>query len=178
MSFDLGKDTSFNPPPPPRKRLSPWAITGIGCGVLLLGSVVGIGACALQLRNAMNEELKKPLDKQQVLAELGDTPLYPKLEFDEQATKVGRAGMKIGGRFVPAQRTAIAGFRTPDPSNVVYDWYDAKLREKGFQLEDKKGATQSGHTYRKDHDMVIVQAGRQKGELNSLVLMRFYDIKR
>jgi hypothetical protein len=178
VSFDLGKDTSFNPPPPPKRRLSPWAMTGIGCAVLLVGSIAGLGTCAVQMSNAMKEELKKPIDKQQVLAELGDTPLYPKVQFDEQGTKVGRAGMKVGGRFVPAQSTAIVGFRTEDSASLVYDWYDIEMPKLGFRREDGKGDGRGGHTYRKDHDMVIVQMTRTKGELNGMMLMRFFNIKK
>jgi hypothetical protein len=177
MSFDIGKD-AFNPPPPPRKRMSPWAMTGIGCAVLLVGSIVGIGACGVQMSNAMKEELNKPIDKEQVLAELGDTPLYPKIQFDENSTKIGRAGMKIGGRFVPAQKTAIAGFRTEDAPPLVYAWYDEQLIKAGFRVEDGRGDKRGGHSYRKDHDMVVVRMTPDKGEANSLMVMRFYNIKK
>lgn len=177
MSFELGKD-SFNPPPPPKKRMSPWAMTGIGCAVLLVGAVAGLGTCAVQLQNAYKDELKKPVDKEQLLAELGDTPLYPKVQFDEELSRMVRAGMKIGGRIIPAERTAVGGFRTDDAPSLVYGWYDEQLIKAGYVLEDKRSGNQEGHNYRKDHDMIVVTVTRDKGEANRLLLMRFYNVKK
>jgi hypothetical protein len=177
MSFEVGKD-SFNPPPPPKKRMSPWAMTGIGCAVLLVGSIAGLGTCAVQMSKVMKEELKKPIDKEQVLAQLGDTPLYPKIQFDEALSKLGRAGLKFGGRFVPAERTVAGGFRTDDAPSLVYAWYDEQLIKAGYVLEDKRSGKQEGHTYRKDHDMIVVHVNPDKGEANQLMVMRFYNVKK
>ncbi len=177
MSFDLGKDTSFNPPPPPKKRLSPWAVTGIGCAVLLVGAVIGISIVVVQVSKNFKEEMKKPLNKQQILADLGNTPLYPKVQFDEHVTKAGRAGMITMAQFIPAKKVTIAGFRTEDAATQVYAWYDEKLKAQGFQPEEGRGNGRGGHAYRKDSDMVMVQMSHDAKELNGLMLMRFDGMK-
>jgi hypothetical protein len=179
MSFDLGKDTSFNPPPPPKRRMSPWAITGIGCLVLLVGGAVGIGVLVSKATNAMKEEMKKPVNKEQALADLEDTPIYSKAQFDEMGTRMGRAGMSLGRQFIPAEKTAIVGFRTEDPASTVYAWYDEKMATLGFRPEEGgRGAQRGGHAFRKGNDMVMVQMNKAKGEWNSLILMRFYNVKK
>ena len=182
MSFDLGKETSFSPPPPPKRRLSPWAVTGIGCAVLLVGSVIGIGIVVVSVSNNMKEEMKKPLNTQQILADLGDTPLYPKIKFDEQVSKAGRAGMLTLARFMPAKKVTIAGFRTDDSAAQVYSWYEEKLAAQGFRREEGR-SNRGGHAYRKDNDMIIAQMNRSKSESNdksepnSMMLMRFDGMK-
>lgn len=178
MSFNLGKDTSFNPPPPPKKRISPWAVTGIGCAVLLVGAVIGISTMVVSMSNAMKEEMKKPINKQEILADLGDTPLYPKVQFDEQMTKAGRAGMKTMSAFIPAQKFVVAGFRTDDSTAQVYAWYDEKLAAQGYRREEGRNSGRGGRAFRKGNDMLMVQANRTKGEANGIMLMRFVGMKK
>ena len=178
MSFDLGKDTSYSPPPPPKRRMSPWAVTGIGCLVLLVGAIVAVSVIAVNISKTVNEEIKKPVDKEQILADLGDTPLYPLVQFDEQVTRAGRAGMVAFSRIVPAQKVILAGFRTQDKPEKVQDWYQDKLTTQGFRREEGRGGRRGGRAYRKGSDMVLVQVERQKGEWNGLLLMRFNGMRR
>lgn len=176
MSFDLGKDAPFSPPPPPKKRLSPWAIVGIGCSVLLVGSVVGIGGCIVAASNLMKEEMKKPVNKGEILTLLGDTPLYPNVQFDENVTRAGRAGMQLVSRFTPAKKMVMGGFRAQAEPTVIYDWYTKELATKGFNLE--KGQSDRQYVYRRDDQMIMVQAHHDKGEWTSIVLMRFTGVRK
>jgi len=177
MSFDLGKDASFNPPPPPKKRLSPWAVVGIGCSVLLVGSVVGIGGCVVAASNLMKEEMKKPVNKAEILTQLGDTPLYPNVQFDENVTRAGRAGMRLVERFNPAKKMVMGGFRVQaQQPQDIYDWYTKKLATMGFALE--KGQSNRQYVYRRDNEMILVQAHNEKGEWTGIVLMRFTGVRK
>lgn len=178
MSFDLGKNTSFSPPPPPKRRLGPWAVAGIGCLVLVVGAVIGVSVLAVQFSNTMKQELKKPIVKEQILLDLEDTPLYPGIQFDVEGTKTGRAGMAWFSRFVPSKKATVAGFRTQDGPGKVYEWYDLELSKLGFHREEGRGQGRGGRAYRKEKTMVIVQTEEQKGDWNVLVLIRFAGMKR
>ena len=176
MSFDLGKDAPFNPPPPPKKRLSPWAMVGIGCSVLLVGSVVGIGGCIAVMTKSIQDDMKKPINKQQILQDLADTPLYPKIQFDEQVTKAGGAAMKMFSFAIPAKKTVVAGFRTENSAPEVYAWYDEKMAAVGFTKE--RGQDSKQQIYRRGVEMVLVQVRKDRGDWTGLILMRFYGVKK
>ncbi|WP_394794498.1 hypothetical protein [Armatimonas sp.] len=178
MSFDLGKDVSYNPPPPPKRRLSPWAVTGIGCLVLVVGAIVAVGVVAVQISNNIKAEAKKPINKEEILADLGETPLYPNIQFDEQVTRASRVGMMTFSRIIPAKKVVMAGFRTQDEPKKVYDWYSDKLLEKGYRPEKGRGGQRGGRAFRKESEMIMVQVEKQKGEWNGLMLMRFNGMRK
>lgn len=172
MSFDLGKDAGFNPPPPPMKRLSPWV--GIGCAALLMGSVVGSSMVAIS--NFMKKEMEKPIDKEAVLAELGDTPLYPKVQFDEQVTKAARVGPWVFGLAKSVKPRVVAGFRTEKTAPEVYAWYDDKLAAAGFLKE--RGQDRNQQIYRRGDELIMVQVRKDRGEATGLILMRFSGVEK
>jgi hypothetical protein len=181
MSFDLGKDAAFTPPPPPKRRLSPWAMTGIGCLVLLVGGVIAVSVVAVKFSNTMKVELAKPIHKEEILAELGDTPLFPGIQFDEQVTKTSRAAMLAMLAFrrgSASQKVVIGGFRTTESADKVYSWYSEKLGLLGFHSEDGRGGPRGGRAFRRDREMVLVQVESQKGEWNGLMLVHFHGMRK
>lgn len=204
MSFDTGQAGAYVPPPPPaRARRSPWLYVGIGCGLLFLLVVGGCVAALGIMGNRIQQEMKKPINKQEVLAALKDAPIYPNAQFHEQATKGGRAGLSLMSRFLPAESTAVAAFVTADDDDKVLSWYEKKLPTLGYQPATQGGnvnfnagaAGAKQRQYKKGQDMLMVQVqpNRQRGDGSSggdassgaggsssgnvIVLMRFNGLR-
>ena len=180
----------YAPPAPPRRGLSPWAWVGIGCGLFTL---LGIGGCVAFIAvvgKQVSSEMQKPINREEILASLGDTPRYPNAQFDDNGTKAGRIGLNLTKRLIPARSSVVAAFVTRDDADKILSWYDAEMKKRGFQSGASAGGTGlSGgpngarqRQYRKDDDVAIVQVQRGSGAAaqgaSMIILMRFNGVQK
>ena len=87
--------TAFNPPPKPKKALSPWAWTAIGCGGLFTVAILAIIIFITVVAGNVKSEMAKPFDRAAVLSVIGDLPLYPDASINELQSKAARAGVFV-----------------------------------------------------------------------------------
>jgi len=174
----------YIPPPPPATRRSPLLYFGIGCGVLLLLMAGCTAVFLVQFKNAATEELKKPLDKTAALEAMGDAPIYPGAQLDEQMTKVQRVATNFVRRVTPADRMELVAYSTVDTPDKVMAWYEQVMPKKGFQESNSADFTKLGRStmqkqYRKDNDLVVVQVQQRTKATddNVIVMMRFYNLR-
>lgn len=185
MSFDSGAGQAAPytppPPPPPAKTRSPWLYVGLGCGLLAVLVMGGCVAAAMFAGRQITEDMKKPINRQETMAALADTPIYPGATFNETGSKAGRASLGLMKRVIPADSTAIAAFVTKDNRETVQGWYDKKMPALGYQPVTGGGANFAGNgqrQYKKDKNMVIVQVqNAKKTEGSTIMLMRFNNIR-
>jgi hypothetical protein len=174
----------YIPPPPPPRRSSPLLYFGIGCGILVLLTAGCMGYFAIQFKNAAVEAMKKPLDKDAALKAMGDAPIYPGAQLNENMTKIQRATMNVLSRMTPASRMEIVAYSTVDSPEQVMAWYDKVMPKKGFEESASGDYSKFGRgtlhkQYRKGNDLMVVQAQQQTRETdnNVLVLIRFYNLR-
>ena len=94
--------TAFNPPPKPKKALSPWAWTAIGCGGLFTVAILALIVFVTVIAGNVKTEMAKPFDRAAVLSVIGDLPLYPDASINELQSKAARAGLKAMSFAIPA----------------------------------------------------------------------------
>lgn len=186
MSFRDGSATpdAYSAPLPPRRR-SPWLYVGLGCGLLTLLTVGGVIAASYMFVNKIKSEIAKPIDKTAVIKSLGDLPVYPGAQFNENMTKAQRATFAAMAKVMPTTSISAAAFETPDKSDKVFDWYDTKLTSLGYSSYDGGNMTGLGsdkyaqQQYKKGDDLALVQVQRhpQAEGKNLLVLIRFVGFK-
>ncbi|MEO0374291.1 MAG: hypothetical protein AAF329_06585 [Cyanobacteria bacterium P01_A01_bin.17] len=127
-----------NPPPTTtRSKQAPWVWGIVGCSFMVLlgfaGCVAGVG----YLGQRIYTEVQKPVNEDDIIAALGDIPIYQPSEFDPELTKVLRSSTAI----LPDRLVAThAAFRSPDSQDAVIDWYKTAMSERGY----KSSATELG----------------------------------
>lgn len=81
-------------------------------------------------------EIHKPVNEEDILAALGDIPVYQPSEFDPELTKVLRGSTAA---ILPNKVTAThAAFSSPDSADTVIDWYKTALSELGYESSETK----------------------------------------
>jgi hypothetical protein len=175
----------YIPPPPPAPQRSPLLYFGIGCGVLLLLMAGCTSYFVYQIKNVAVEAMKKPLDIDAALAAMGDAPIYPGAQLDQNMTKVQRGvTATLLQRVTPADRMEMVAYSTVDPPEKVMAWYTQVMPKKGFVESadadySKFGRSTLHKQYRKGHDLVVVQPQQRTRSTNdtTIVLIRFYNIR-
>jgi hypothetical protein len=170
---------SYVPPPPPKPRRSPWMFVGIGCGVLTLLVVGMFGLLAYKI----NQEIKNsPFDLAANRRAMGDTPIYPGSELDEEMTRAQYVTLKMGGGIfgsLKADSIVTETRLTGEPIEDVQDYYWKVMigrRYKSIPQPEIMGARSV--LYRKGTDALLVQVQAvPKLGGNAIVLMRFTNFK-
>ena len=166
--------TSSNPVPSgPKKGRSPWMWVGLGCGLTALLAFGGCVALMGVIGQRAAQEIKKPVTQKDVMADLGDIPLYQPSTFDETMTK----GVRFGSSFFPGKMVTAAAFDTSDEPDKIIDWYQQQLSERGYQKLQSQPTFNSKITqanFRKDSESILVQIHDAKagGQKYTMVLMR------
>lgn len=181
--MSINTPNAYSPPPPPRRGLSPWAWVGIGCAGV---TVLGFGGCiavAVTMKNRIESEMRQPFNPQQAVQAIGDIPQYPNAQIDEVGSKAARAGLRAMSFAIPAKSSAVLALRVEDPDEKIFKWYDTKMQDAGYKIQNGRETTGRNvqHQYRKDRDMVIVQVQRGQrstGDGKLIVLMRFDGMKK
>jgi hypothetical protein len=138
-----------------KKPRSPWMWVGLGCGVTILLTFGGCVALLGFFGNRAVQEISKPLDQKELLAKLGDAPIYQPSTFNEVMTK----GARFGSSLFPGEMFSAAAFDTSDQPNQVIGWYQQQLTERGYQK-------QPGQSH---SDSKITQASFQRGSESIIV---------
>ena len=153
---------SSSPPsePAPKRRRSPWFYAAIGCSLMFVLTVGGCIAGITILGNHFYSEVNKPLEPNQVLADLGEIPIYQPSELDIEMTRVMRASMT----FVPMGKPTAAAFRTSEPVEKIQQWYRQQLLDLGYQpaqnAENPLGDTEglgAQLQFAKENQFVLIQ---------------------
>jgi len=174
-------ESPYSPPPMPRRSLSPWAWTGIGCAAL---SLLGFGGCAIfaaRIASTVKAELAKPFNEAESLASIRNIPRYPGAKIDPDGTRVSRGTMVSMRGMIPAKTTGVLAMRSEDPDRKILDWYDGQMTGLNYKIERARetAGRNAQHAYRKADSLVIVQVQRDSGEGDKmLVLMRFDGIRK
>ncbi|MFM7320198.1 MAG: hypothetical protein ACKO5K_01570 [Armatimonadota bacterium] len=174
-------ESPYSPPPMPRRTLSPWAWTGIGCAAL---SLLGFGGCAIfaaRIASTVKAEMAKPFNEAESVASIRDIPKYPGAKIDPDGTKVSRGTMVSMRGMIPAKTTGVLAMRSEDPDRKILDWYDGQMVGLGYSIERTRESAgrNAQHAYRKASSLAIVQVQRDSGEGDKLlVLMRFDGIRK
>lgn len=169
---------SYVPPPPPKPKRSPWMFVGIGCGVLALLVVGVFGLLAYQIQ----QEIKNnPFDAQKNRIAMGDTPVFPGSELDDEMTQAQYAGLKIGGMFgnLKADKVTCETRLTSESVDDIQDYYWKIMTSRRYKsIPQPEIAGARAVLYRKDNDalMVQVQAVPKFGG-NAIILMRFWNFR-
>jgi predicted ATP-binding protein involved in virulence len=175
--------TSSNASPSgPKKPRSPWVWVGLGCGTAALLTFGGCAALLSLVGQRAAQEMKKPLNQKEVLAKLGDIPIYQPSTFNESMTK----GARFGSSLFPGSMMSAAAFDTSDSPNQIVDWYEQQLSAKGYKrmpeqpnLNSKLKQVQ----FQKQSESIIVQvqetsaSGPQKSYTLLLMRMKFPGAK-
>ena len=173
--------TAFNPPPKPKKALSPWAWTAIGCGGLFTVAILAVVIFVTVIAGNVKSEMAKPFDRAAVLSVIGDLPLYPDASINELQSKAARAGLKAMSFAIPAGNSAAIALDCNAPTSKIIDYYDQELVKQGWKplgIRESTGRNQQ-HQYMKNKDMALVQVqDSPKGDGKTLILMRFRDLKK
>ncbi len=143
-------------PSGPKKPRSPWMWVGLGCGVTALLTFGGCVAFLGFVGNRAAQEISKPLNQKEVIAKLGDTPIYQPSTFNEVMTK----GARFGSSLFPGEMVSAAAFDTSADPNQVIDWYQQQLSEKGYQKLPGQSNVNSKATqvsFQKGSESIIVQ---------------------
>lgn len=178
---NLTMSTAFNPPPKPKKALSPWAWTAIGCGGLFTVAILALIVFVTVIAGNVKTEMAKPFDRAAVLSVIGDLPLYPDASINELQSKAARAGLKAMSFAIPAGNSAALALDCNAPTSKVISWYDEELVKQGWKplgIRENTGRNQQ-HQYMKNKDMALVQVqDSPKGDSKTIILMRFRDLKK
>ncbi|WP_404789002.1 hypothetical protein [Altericista sp. CCNU0014] len=166
-------------PPGPKRPRSPWVWVGLGCGTALL---LTFGGCVLlfgTIGQRAAQEMGKPLDRQEAIAKLGDTPIYQPSTFNETMTK----GARLGSSIFPGAMVSAAAFNTSDGPDKVIGWYEQQLAAKGYRRMPEQfnpNGKSKQATFQNKSEGIIVQmddvagaAGSQKNYTLLLMRMRF-----
>jgi hypothetical protein len=168
-------------PSGPKKPRSPWVWVGLGCGTAILLTFGGCVAFLGLVGQRAAQEMGKPLDRKEVLAKLGDTPIYQPSTFNETMTK----GARIGSSLFPGQMMSAAAFNTGDTPKQIITWYEQQLSSKGYQKLSEQPSLNRESTqvqFQKQSDGIIVQvqeatATSPKGYTFLLMRMRLPTAK-
>ena len=129
---------------------------GLGCGVTVLLTFGGCVAFLGFVGNRAAQEMSKPLNQKEVIAKLGDTPIYQPSTFNEIMTK----GARIGSSLFPGEMISAAAFDTSDEPNQIIDWYQQQLTEQGYQKlpgQSKANSKITQASFQKGSESIIVQ---------------------
>jgi hypothetical protein len=144
-----------------------------------------IGYAVNELKKAATEAMNRPLDVTAALAAMGDAPIYPGAQLDENMTKIQRGiTATVLKRVTPADRMEVVAYSTVDPAEKVMAWYAQVMPKKGFTESvgadySKFGRNTLHKQYRKGNDLVVVQPQQRTRETGDtiIVLMRFYNLR-
>jgi hypothetical protein len=157
----------------PKKGRSPWMWVGLGCGLTVLLAFGGCVALMGVIGQRAAQEMGKPITQRDVMAELGDIPVYQPSTFDETMTK----GVRFGSSLFPGKMVTAVAFDTPDEPDKIIDWYQQQLSERGYQKLQSQPTFNSKITqanFKKGSQSIIVQIQDAKagGQKYTMVLMR------
>lgn len=173
---------SQTPIPKQPKKRSPFFWVIIVCSGLVLlafgGCIVGLG----MLGQRVYKEVGKPLNQEEILANLGDIPIYQPSTFNTTLSR----GAQVGGSFIPGQKsfTAAAFDVSGEPAQIV-GWYDEQMRSLEYQpvQVDTDDASLQQIAFQKDDQFVIVQVNdallKQTGQYSLLLIrMEINDLEK
>ena len=173
--------TAFNPPPKPKKALSPWAWTAIGCGGLITVAVIAFTVIATVLFANYKSARGKQYDRGAVLSVIGDLPLYPEASINDFQSREAGAALIASKFLMPAGNSAALALDCNAPTSKVISWYDEELVKQGWKplgIRENTGRNQQ-HQFMKNKDMALVQVqDSAKGDSKTIILMRFRDLKK
>jgi hypothetical protein len=114
-------------------------------------------------------EMKKPVNKAEILTGLAPIPIYPGATFDQQATSASSAIVRMTRGITGGKLRAIGAFRSDDEGQKILDWYEQKLPALGYsawvsgntEMAGARSARQA--KYVKGADIAVIQAQAQPG---------------
>ncbi|PZD72559.1 hypothetical protein C1752_03394 [Acaryochloris thomasi RCC1774] len=114
------------------------------------GCVAGVGYFGQRVYT----EIQKPVNEDDIVAALGDIPVYQPSKFDPELTKVLRSSTAI----LPDRLVAThAAFRSPDPEDTVIDWYKTEMSELGYESSDTELGFIRQVQFENGRDSLLVQ---------------------
>lgn len=143
-------------PSGPKKPRSPWVWVGLGCVTAALLTFGGCVALLGLVGQRTAQEMKKPLDQKEVLAKLGDTPIYQPSTFNVHMTKRAR----MASSLYPGSMVSAAAFDISDSPNQIIDWYEQQLSAKGYKrMPDQLhlGSKLKQVQFHKQFESIIIQ---------------------
>lgn len=183
------QNAPYIPPPPPPSRKSPWLSVGLGCGLLILLSFGGCVILGMNMGKQIAADMQKPLDKQAVLAGMGDIPKYPGAQLSEMMTKAQRSVFNnpLMSAAMKGNKPEVAAFETKDDTTKVAAWYDKAMDKAGYEPSTSttlpnmgNGATEQKQ-YRKGADGAVIQVQRNTKSTSEyptlIVIVRMPNMK-
>ncbi len=163
------------PGSPPSRRGAPWwawLLGGCaGCGVVTAVLVFFLVTSATGLVRSINTNVGS-VTVDTVQQSLGEVPLYPGSQLDEDQTRALiltlRAGENLVGRMsgkdVQGMFSGLAMLSTADPPEKVLAYYDQRLQAAGWKVSRSQDtAFQEQRIYTRGGESVIVQTQQQPG---------------